>query len=334
MSKIGMMWTSLLIITVLLTACGGQTSVLESPLATPAAATGEQGAPVEFLRIGLLPILDVIPVHIAQQNGYFDQVGLKVELIAVKSAQERDTLMQTGQIDGEINDLLSAALLNQGKLRVKVVQVARMAYPDSPQFRILAAPGSSISTPADLAGVEIGISQNSVIEYITYRMLEQAGLAPDQIAIQEVTAIPVRFELLVNGKIPAATLPDPLASGAIAAGAIPVIDDVSVADKSISVLSFSSDALQTKPEAVRRFLQAWEMAVQEVNANPDKYNDLLLKEGRVPESIQGSFKMPPFPEATIPSAEQVADVIAWALDKGLIQNAISYEQMVDAGFLP
>ena len=124
MSKLRMTWTLLLIVAVLLTACGGQTSVLESPLVTPAAATGEQEAPVESLRIGLLPILDVIPVHIAQQNGYFDQVGLKVELIAVKSAQERDTLMQTPDDGGS---LTCSAAVKPGAA-VKVVQVAHKIH--------------------------------------------------------------------------------------------------------------------------------------------------------------------------------------------------------------
>ncbi len=286
------------------------------------------------LRMALLPILDVLPFHVAQQNGYFDKVGVKVELIPVKSAQERDSLTQAGQIDGMLTDLISSALFNQNKAQVKIVRTARKAYPNAPMFRILAKPGSSVKSPADLAGLQIGISQNTVIEYITDRMLEHAGLTPDQIAIQEVSAIPVRFELLIKGEIPAACLPDPLASGAIAAGAVPVIDDTVIPELSQSVLAFTVEALQTKRDAARRFLQAWEMAVEELNTNPDKYRDLLIEVGRVPESIRGSFQMPPFPEASVPTPEQVADVVQWALDKGLIQAEIPYERLVDASFLP
>ena len=186
----------------------------------------------------------------------------------------------------------------------------------------------------DLAGVEIGIAQNTVIEYLTDRMLENAGLATEEIAIQEVSAIPVRFELLVNGEIGAATLPDPLASGAIAAGAVPIVDDTSVPDLSQSILTFSTETLETQPQAVRSFLQAWEMAVNELNANPDQYYDLLIDKGRVPESIQGTFQMPPFPEAGVPTPEQLADVVSWALDKGLVKQDVPYERMVDASYLP
>lgn len=355
----------LLLVTIALAGCGGEdptsvpapttavtptTDVMESPLSTPipeptvpvepTSDTMESPLPtpeageVETLRMALLPILDVLPFHVADQNGYFDRVGIQVELVPVKSAQERDTLMQTGQIDGMLTDLISPVIFNQDEPQIMVVRIARKVYPDSPLFRILAQPGSNVQSPTNLANVEIGISQNTVIEYITDRMLENAGLTPDQIAIQEVSAIPVRFELLINGEIPAATLPDPLASGAIAAGAVLVVDDTSVPELSQSILVFSVETLETKPTAVGKFLQAWEMAVDELNANPDKYHALLIEKGRVPESIQGTYRMPPFPEASVPTPEQLADVLEWAMDKGIVKKEVPYEQMVDDSYLP
>jgi NitT/TauT family transport system substrate-binding protein len=159
-------------------------------------------------------------------------------------------------------------------------------------------------------------------------------LPPEEIRTREVSAIAVRFELLVNGELPAATLPDPLASGAVAAGAIMVIDDTSVPELSQSILAFGRQTLEEQPEAVRRFLQAWELAVEELNGSPEKYGDLLIEVGRVPESIQGQYQMPPFPEAMVPSPAQLADVVQWSLDEGLIEDDIPYERMVDDSYLP
>jgi NitT/TauT family transport system substrate-binding protein len=303
---------------------------LESPLPTSVLESGE----IQTLHMALLPVLDVLPLHVAEENGYFEQMGVRVEGVPVKSPQERDTLMQTRQVDGMLTDLISPVLFNQSEAQIMVVRTARKVYPSAPMFRILAAPGSDIQSPTDLAGVQIGISQNSVIEYLTDRMLENAGLSPDQIASQEVSAIPVRFELLVNGEIPAACLPDPLASAAIAAGAVLVVDDTSVPELSQSILTFRTETLASKPEAVRRFLRAWDMAVEELNNNPDDYQSLLIEAGRVPESVQGTYQMPPFPEASVPTPEQLADVVSWMLDKGLVQNDVPYERMVDGSYLP
>jgi NitT/TauT family transport system substrate-binding protein len=321
-------WTllaMLILATLVLAGCGGE---------DPSPTAVQPLVKTKSLKIAVIPVIDILPLHVADQEGFFEQVGVDVELVPVKSAQERDTLMQTGQVDGMLTDLLSPVLFNQKEAQITVVRTARKVYPGSPLFSILARPGSGIASPLDMAGVEIGTAQNTVIAYITDRMLENAGLSAEQIASQEVSAIPVRFELLVNGEIPAATLPDPLASGAVAAGAVLVVDDTSVPELSQSILAFSTETVQAQQDAVRKFLAAWEMAVEELNSNPEKYNDLLIEKGRVPESIQGTFRMPPFPEASVPTPAQLADVVEWSIDKGLIEEDIPYERMVDDSYLP
>ena len=190
-------------ILLVLASCGGggplPTDIPASDANSTTQPSNSQESEAPSLRMALLPVLDVLPFHVAEQNGYFDQVGVQVELVPVKSAQERDTLMQTGQVDGMLTDLLSPVLFNQDEAQIKAVRTARRAYADAPVFRLLAAPGSSVTSPAELAGVPVGSAQNTVIEYLTYRMLQKAGLADSEITTQEVSAIPVRFELLVNG---------------------------------------------------------------------------------------------------------------------------------------
>jgi NitT/TauT family transport system substrate-binding protein len=285
------------------------------------------------LKVALLPIMHTLPFYVAEQNGYFVDEGIQVEPVPVKSATERDALMQANEVDGMLTDLPGVGLFNQETPQVKIISMALKAYPNSPSFRLLAAPGSEISSVADLAGVKIGISQNTVIEYITDRMLEQSGLMPDQIAIEEITAIPVRFEQLMAGQVQAATLPDPLAQGAIAAGARLILDDGQFTQYSHSVLAFSLEAIEAKPTTLEKFLSAWNKAVADLNADPAAYQDLLIERGRVPESIQGSFAMPPFPENEITNQEQWADVVAWLQEKGLISREIPYQDAVDTSFM-
>jgi hypothetical protein len=44
--------------------------------------------------------------------------------------------------------------------------------------------------------------------------------------------------------------------------------------------------------------------------------------------------MPLFPEAGVPTPRQLADVVQWSLEKGLIEENIPYERMVDDSYLP
>lgn len=285
------------------------------------------------LKVALLPIMQTLPFYIAEQNGYFADQDIQVELVPVKSPIERDALMQADEVDGMLTDLPGVGVFNRDEPQVKIISLAHKAYPNSPQFRLLAAPNSEIENVSDLAGVKIGISQNTVIEYITDRMLEGSGLSADQIAIEEITAIPVRFEQLMSGKIQAATLPDPLAQGAIAGGAKLIVDDGDFTEYSQSVLVFGTDAIAGKANTLKKFVTAWNKAVAELNANPDAYQDLLIEKGRVPESIQGSFTMPPFPANEITSEEEWADIVTWLLEKDLISREIPHQDAVDSSFL-
>ncbi len=284
------------------------------------------------LRVGLLPILDTLPFYVAEQKGYFQAEGVMVELVPVKGAQERDALMQAGEIDGMLTDLVAVGLFNREKVPLHVVTTALRAVPDAAMFRVLAAPASTFRTARDLAGVTIAISRNTIIEYVTERLLMAEGLAREQIQTLEVSAIPVRYEQLMVGQVPAATLPDPLASGAMAGGAHLIVDDTQHSQYSQTVLAFSRSSVESKSEAVRRFLRAWDRAVDDLNSRSDEFADLLIEKGRVPDNVRGTFRMPPFPKGDLPSSAEWEDVMRWMVEKGLLDRPLPYDEIVLATF--
>ncbi len=126
-----------------------------------------------------------------------------------------------------------------------------------------------------------------------------------------------------------------MAQGAIAAGARLIVEDATrYPGQSQSVLSFRMETLKTKPNTVRKFLIAWEKAVKEINAHPEKYQGILIEQGRVPKSIENSYKMPPFPERGVPTKPRSPMSFKWMRDKGLVTRDIPYGEMVDGSFLP
>jgi NitT/TauT family transport system substrate-binding protein len=303
----------------LLSACGG---------AAPAA----QEDPT--LKMALLPILDALPMYVADAQGYFTDAGIKVEFVPVASAAERDQIMQAGQADGMINDLISTVFYNKDGQKIDVVRFARYATPADAQYSILAAKDSGITRPEDLKGVEIGISQGTVIEYTTQRLLENAGLQAADIKTTKVPRNPDRLQLLAEGKMKAATLPEPFASLAEQGGAIRVVDDRGLPSVGTSEISFSIGTLKNKPETVKKFLAALEKATADVNADPTKWDTLLTDRKLIPAPLIGKYALPQFPAASVPSEAQMNDVLAWMIAKGLIKQEVPYSQLVDASYLP
>jgi NitT/TauT family transport system substrate-binding protein len=308
------------LLAVLLSACGG------------AAAPAAKEEPT--LKIAVLPILDALPMYVADAQGYFKNAGINVEFVPVASAADRDQIMQAGQVDGMINDLTSTVLYNKDAQKIAIVRFARVAAPDNAQYTVLASKDSGITTPAGLKGIEIGISQGTVIDYITQRLLEHAGLTASDIKTTNVPKIPDRLQLLAEGKLKAAVLPEPSASLAVQGGAINVIDDRSLPSVGTSEISFSVNSLKSKPETVKKFLAAIEKATADVNGSPDKWNTLLTDKKLVPAPLIGKYTLPRFPPASVPSEAQIKDVLAWMLARNLIKAEVPYSQLVDASYLP
>lgn len=298
-------------------------------LLAPLAAQGSQ----DELRIALLPIVDSFPYYVAQSENLFDQAGVDVRGLAVSSAVNRDQLMQSGAIDGMLNELMTTANFNRHASRVKIVAVVRSADETHSLFRILAAPGSTLRNPADLTGVPIGISRNTIIEYVTDRLLEHTGLDARTVRKQSVPSIPERYQLLLQGRLQAATLPDPLAQSAMAAGAMLLIDDRAIAGRSLSVLSFDNTALQGKKQTIRRFLGAWNQAVKRINAEPESYLPLLLEKIRIPPNVRANYRIPPFAYRQIPDPNQWQDVMAWMVDRELLDQPLDFSSSVESGLL-
>ncbi len=300
---------------------------------TPAPTTTQNQEPVT-IRVAALPVLDTLPMYVAEQEGLFAKNDVKVEFIPAGSAPKRDELINAGQADAMVNEIVSTLFYNKEDARIQIVRYARTATSESPLFRILAAGNSGIDSVDGLKGVQVGVSQGTVIEYLTDRLLQKEGFSAEEIQKIAVPDIGQRLALLGEGELKAAMLPDPLSSLAIAQGAKMIVDDTKYPEYSNSVYSFRKEFIDQNPQAVKGFLAAIEEAVKMINASPDQWGDLLKAQKLVPEPLLATFVLPEFVTAGIPSAEQWADALTWAKEKGFLSTDVSYESSVTDEYLP
>jgi NitT/TauT family transport system substrate-binding protein len=299
-----------------------------------AAPTLTSAAEVVTLKVVALPILDALPIFVAQDQGLFARYNLSVEFIPAGSAPERDQLIAAGQADAMINEVLSAMFFNKDSVRVQVVRYARAASSGSALFTILANKDSGVGAVADLKGKSIGVSEGTIIAYLTERMLAAEGLPPEQVNLVSVPKIDSRLALLNSGELQAAVLPEPLASAAALQGSIPILDDTRHPEYSFSTLTFRKEVLEQQPEAVRGYLRAIEDATDLINQEPDRWKQILVDQNILPTALVDQFHVPQFVKAGVPSETQYADALAWAKDKGYLTDDIPYADCVNGSFLP
>ncbi len=318
-----------LILSILLLTLGTILGACSTP-DTPSTAPSE---PVT-LKLALLPIVDTLPMYVADEEGLFEKNGVKVEIIPVASAAERDQVITAGQADGMINEIVATLFYNQDATQIQIVRFARTATPTSPQYYIMASGQSGITSVEELKGIGIGISEGTVIEYLTDRLLEAEGFSPDEINTVAVPKIPERMTLLGSGELEAAMLPDPLSFLALQQGAVVVLDDSKHPEYAYSTIAFRKPVIDEQPEAIRGFLTAIEEATSLINADPEKWKTILAEKNLVPAPLIEGYQIHPFPTASIPTQEQWDDVLEWAKAKELIQNDVSYGDSVTEAYLP
>jgi NitT/TauT family transport system substrate-binding protein len=302
-------------------------------LAACGGATPSPSGPVT-VRFAMLPILDALPMFVAEAQGYFAAENITLEVVPVASAAERDQIMQAGQADAMVNDLVSTLFYNKDATTLMITRFARSATPEFAQYFILAGPETGITDPAGLKGVEIAISDATVIDYITDRLLAAEGLTPGDVATIAIPNIRDRLAALSDGTVKAATIPDPAAAAAMAGGATVIVSDAAHPEYGNSVLSFDADFVSANPGAVRGFLAAWEKAVADINADKTKWDEILATNNLLAPQLIGVYTLPDYPAAGVPSEAQFRDVNDWAKANGLVDKDLAYADSVNATYLP
>jgi len=286
------------------------------------------------LKIAVLPIIDTLPMYVAQQEGLFAKHGISVEFVPVASAPERDQILAAGQADGTINETLAVMAFNKETIQMQVVRYALRPTEGHGHFFIIASGQSGIMDVNGLKGVEIGVSQGTVIEYVTDRLLQSEGFAIDDIKTVTVPKIPDRMALLASGELKAGVMPDPLASLVVGQGGVIVADDSSHPEYGFSVISFRKAVIDENSKAVKSFLAAIEESTVLINGNPIKYKNLLSEQNLVPAPLLDTYQAPIYPTAGVPTEAEWQDGLDWLHEKGMLSVDVSYADSVNASLLP
>ena len=274
------------------------------------------------LTIGLMPDTDSLPFIIAQEKGFFREEGIEVNIEQYKSAMDRDSALQSGNLDGAVSDMLAVAFAKSGGFDVKVTSFTDGSY------KLIASKESGIKDVKGAAGKDVAVSRNTIIEYVTDQILAKENMDGDSINKVIIPQIPTRLEMLQNGKLAAATLPEPMASIAVHNGCQFVMgsDELGI---NPGVILFTAKAAADKKAEIQAMYRAYNKAVAYLN-NTDRaeYIDLVIEKGGFPSVAKEALKLPKYHEAALPKESDVVDCIKWLNSKKLVTETYSYQDIV------
>ena len=248
------------------------------------------------LKIGLMPAVDTAPILIAEKNGYFKEAGINVEIEIYTNAQNRQSALQSNEIDGAMTDFIAVATNVNGGFDIKATTMTDGVFP------VLSTEGAK-----DKKDIKVGMMEVSVSNYLIDKWLGQ-DYNVEKVFINE---IPARLAALNSGEVDMSLFPEPVASNGELQGLIKTVygmDD----EFSPDCLVFTGKSINEKPNTIKAFHEAYNKAVDEINNNPEIAKDILIE--KIPNTnpeVKDTMVLPTYKKASLPSDEYLQSIIDW-----------------------
>jgi NitT/TauT family transport system substrate-binding protein len=310
-----------------LTACGGGGE-------DTAESTGSGGADgateTTQVTVGVIPIVDVAPIYLGDEQGFFEERGIELELVQAQGGAAIVPAVLSGEYQFGFSNVTSLLLAKSRNLPLKVVAAGNSTTGDPKDDigALLVPADSPIQTPADLDGKTVAINTaKNISDTVVRESARKAGGDPASITFTEL-GFPDMPAAIAAERVDAAFVLEPFKSVALQAGAreisAPYADTAE--DLLIAAYFTSEQTLAEDPELVERFTEAMNESLEYAAANEEEARQVLTTYTKIDPAL--------IPELTLPTwstdidasrMERLADL---ALEDGLVTEAVPVDDLL------
>jgi NitT/TauT family transport system substrate-binding protein len=289
---------------------------------------GEQGPDV--ISIGLIPIVDVAPLFLGIEQGFFEEQNIEIESDTAAGGAEIVPGVESGQWDFGFSNILTMMIAQNAGIGITVVSNGNNSTGvDGEDFGSLMVPvDSPVQTPSELEGATIAINTlNAIADLVVRASLIADGADPETVNFVALP-FPEMPAALEAGDVDAAFPVEPFQTvireqgigRSIASSWVDAAPDLTVA-----VYFTSTRLAQENPDLVQRFTTAMQRSLEYASNNPDEVRAIIPTYTQIDAELAAVLTLPAWPpEINRASAERLADQ---AIRAGLL------EEMPDLGSL-
>ncbi len=211
------------------------------------------------------------PLFIAADQGYFTEEGLDVTLTDVENPADRFVAMAGGQLNGLVTTLDTLSQYCIADTPFKAI----FGLDESSGGDGIVA-NASITSVADLAGKNIGVSKGTVSNFLLEYILKENGMSADDVNMINMSQGDVPAALAAD-RIDAGVTWEPHLSRSVDNGAVLLVDSSSTPGLIVDIAVLRQDVIDANPEAAQGLLNAWNKAIDFWKANPDEAAEIMSK---------------------------------------------------------
>ena len=301
----------------LTTACGG------TGAGTSAAGGDGDAGELTPISVGVIPILDVAPIYVGREQGFFAECGIDLTLETAQGGAAIVPGVVSGSYQFGFSNVVSLLLATGKGLPLQIVANGSSSTgEEGADFgAIVATPDSGIESPADLAGRRVAVNTLNNIQTQTVRAtVRGAGGDPDAVEFVELP-FPDMPAALDRGDVDAIAVVEPFLTVATSDGAVHVASNyVATADDLTTAAYFTSDQYASRhPDVVECFGSAMAESLAYSREHPDAALQALTGYTEIDPAIVGQLQLPAWPAEI--HEESVQILAELAVEDGLLEEA-------------
>jgi NitT/TauT family transport system substrate-binding protein len=260
-------------------------------------AKTEGGA--DQVKVGVIPIVDVAPIYLGQQKGFFKSRNIELTLEAGQGGAAIVPGVVNNQTQFGFSNFTSLLIAQTKGLPIKAVAAGVSSTGEAGKdFGAVVVKGDSpIKTAKDLAGKKISVNTlKNIGDTVTRESVRKAGGDATTLNFVEM-AFPTMPAALEKGEVDAAWVVEPQLSTIKAAGGREVASTFVDAAPNLTVAAyFTSQKLITdNPDLVKRFTEAINESLTYADAHPDEVRASLATYTKIDEKLRASLVLPKWP---------------------------------------
>jgi NitT/TauT family transport system substrate-binding protein len=294
-------------VALLVTACGGSSGGSSSEADSSSGGTTK-------ISVGVIPIVDVAPIYLGQEQGFFSDRGIDLELVQTTGGAASVPGVIAGDFQYSFANITSVLLASSTGLPLRVIAEGNSSTGDeAADFAgIVVPPGSDITSPKQLEGKTVAVNNLKNIGEITIRKaIEDDGGNPDNVKFAEL-AFPDMPAALANAQVDAAWLVEPFFTVAKQAGNVLISSNLATAAPDLTIGTYFTTEQQIKenPELTQNFQDAIQESLQYASDNPDEVRRILLTYTKIDPAVAEALTLPAFPQdVNADSVRAIADLM-------------------------
>ncbi len=242
-----------------------------------ASSDADGGSELTPFTLGLNSWTGYGPWYIAQDQGYFEEAGIDLELLLYNEA-DYVSLASTGQVDG-VNHSINDWLVNVGDHGYELVLLEDVSLTADAMIG-----GQGVDSVEDLVGGQVAFGYGGVSALVYYDALAKNGIDPD--SIETVNLEPADAgNAMIAGQVPAAVTYEPYVSTVLGADdANKIIYSAGETPGLISDgLFVDPEYAAENPEVIEGLTEAWGRSIAFIEENPDEAKDIIGEAIGIPE---------------------------------------------------